>query len=160
MSEINGNQGELDVAAIESKLKAIHGPVGEPDTLPIEELSARRMALALGDMDAIHFDAQAAKARGYRGIVAPWPLIWQAFFNCRTAPLIFDWGKATLHGGDAYWFHEPMIVGDTITMTATITETSVKQGKSGIMGIVVSRREFRNQHGQLCAVMDTTNIRR
>jgi acyl dehydratase len=161
MSEIQSNAASVpDVAAIEAGLNAIHGPVGEPDTMPIEELSSRRMALALGNMDPIHYDAAAAKARGYRGIVAPWPLIWQAFFNCRTSPLVFDWGKATLHGGDAYEFHEPMIVGDTITMTAAITETSVKQGKSGLMAFVVSRREFHNQHGQLCAVMSTTNIRR
>ena len=45
--------------------------------MPIEELSARRMAIALDNKDPIHYDAAAAKARGYRGIVAPWPLIWQ-----------------------------------------------------------------------------------
>ena len=149
-----------DIAKIEADLRALLGPVGEPDTMPIEQISARRMALCLGALDPIHFDEDAAKARGYRGIVAPWPLLWLAFFNCRTSPLVFDWGKATLHGGDAYEFHEPMIVGDVITMTAAITETSVKQAKVGPMGVVVSRREFRNQHGALCAVMSTTNLRR
>ena len=149
-----------DTAAIEAQLRAMHGPIGEPDTMPVEVMSSRRMALCVENHDPIHFDEAAAKARGYRGIVAPWPLLWLAFFNCRTAPLKFDFGKATIHGGDSYEFHEPMIVGDTITMTAAVTETSVKQGKSGAMGIVVSRREFRNQHGVLCAVMSTTNIRR
>lgn len=149
-----------DVAAIEASLKKLHGPVGEPDTMPIESMACRRMALCLGIHDPIHFDDAAAKARGYRGIVAPWPLLWLAFFNCRTSPLVFDFGKATLHGGDSYEFHEPMVVGDTITMTAEVTETSVKQGKAGVMGFVTSRREFRNQSGVLCAVMSTTNIRR
>lgn len=148
------------LAEMEASLKAMHGPIGEPDTLPVELLSVRRMALTLQDHDPIHYDEAAARSRGYRGIVAPWPLLWLAFFNCRTAPLQFSFGKATIHGGDSYEFHEPMVVGDVITMTAEVSETSVKPGKSGVMAFVTSRREFRNQLGQLCAVMSTTNIRR
>jgi acyl dehydratase len=148
------------LAAMEAELKALEGPLGPPDSMPIELMSIRRMALCVEDLDPIHFDEGAAKARGYRGIVAPWPLLWLAFFTCREAPLKFSFGKATIHGGDSYEFHEPMVVGDTITVSAAVTETSVKQGKAGPMGAVVTRREFRNQHGQLCAVMATTNLRR
>jgi acyl dehydratase len=147
-------------AAMEASLRAMEGPIGQPDSMPIEMVSIRRMALVVEDFDPIHYDEAAARARGYRGIVAPWPLLWLVFFNCRDAPLQFDFGRATIHGGDSYEFHEPLVVGDTVTMSATVSETSVKQGKAGPMGIVVSRREFRNQHGQLCAVMSTTNIRR
>jgi acyl dehydratase len=150
----------ITVAAMEAELKALEGPLGPPDSMPIETVSIRRMALCVEDFDPIHYDEAAARARGYRGIVAPWPLLWLVFFNCREAPLKFSFGKATIHGGDSYEFHEPMVVGDTITVRATVTQTSVKQGKAGAMGIIVTRREFRNQHGQLCAVMDTTNIRR
>jgi acyl dehydratase len=46
--------------------------------MPIELMSIRRMALCVEDLDPIHFDEQAAKARGYRGVVAPWPLLWLA----------------------------------------------------------------------------------
>jgi acyl dehydratase len=148
------------IEQMEAELKALHGPLGAPDSMPIELLSIRRMALTVEDLDPIHFDEAAAKARGFRGIVAPWPLLWLAFFNCRDAPLQFGFGKATLHGGDSYEFHEPLIAGDTVTVSASINETSVKQGKAGPMGIVVTRREFHNQLGQLCAVMATTNIRR
>ena len=150
----------MTLEQIGAHLKAMEGPSGDPDSMPIEMLSVRRMALCIGNFDPIHFDAEAARARGYRGIVAPWPLLWLVFFNCRNAPLKFPFGKATIHGGDSYEFHEPMIVGDTVTVTASVSETSVKQGKSGPMGITVMRREFRNQHGQLCAAMATTNIRK
>ena len=148
------------VAKIEASLKALEGPLGPPDSMPIEYLSGRRMALAVENFDPIHYDEVAAKARGYRGVVAPWPLLWLVFFNCREAPLQFDFGRATIHGGDSYEFYEPMIVGDTVTVQAIVTETSVKYGKSGLMGVVVTRREFRNQHGQFCAVMSTINLRR
>jgi acyl dehydratase len=151
---------DATIARMEASLKAMEGPLGAPDSMPIEMLSVRRMALTVEDLDPIHYDEAAARARGHRGIVAPWPLLWLAFFNCRDAPLQFDFGKVTIHGGDSYEFHEPMIVGDTLTVTAAVTETSVKSGKAGPMGVIVTRREFRNQHGQLCAVMHTTNIRR
>jgi len=145
---------------MERSLKAMEGPLGPADSMPIEALSVRRMALAIENFDPIHYDEDAARARGLRGVVAPWPLLWLIFFNCRDAPLRFDFGRATIHGQDSYEFHEPMIVGDVITVTATVEQTSVKQGKAGAMGVIVTRREFRNQLGQLCAVMSTTNLRR
>jgi acyl dehydratase len=149
-----------DLAAMERSLKAMEGPLGPDDSMPIESISVRRMALTLDNLDPIHYDEAAARARGYRGVVAPWPLLWLIFFNCRQAPLVFDFGRATLHGEDSYEYHEPMIVGDVVTVSAAVVQTSVKQGKSGNMGVTVTRREFRNQLGQLCAVMSTTNLRR
>lgn len=154
------SQDEMQIAQMEASLKAMEGPLGAPDSMPIEYVSVRRMALAVENLDPIHYDEAAAKARGYRGVVAPWPLLWLVFFNCRDAPLRFDFGKATIHGQDSYEFHEPMIVGDIITVSACVVRTSVKQGKGGAMGVIVTRREFRNQNGQLCAVMSTTNLRR
>ncbi len=151
---------QMTIAQMEACLKAMEGPLGAPDSMPIESISVRRMALCIENRDPIHYDEAAARARGYRGIVAPWPLLWLIFFNCREAPLQFPFGKATIHGQDDYEFHEPMIVGDLITVSASVTGTSVKQGKSGAMGVIVTRREFRNQHGQLCAVLSTTNLRR
>ncbi|PZW38901.1 MaoC dehydratase-like protein [Humitalea rosea] len=147
-------------AEMQAALKAMEGPLGPPDSMVIEYGAIRRMALAIEDFDPIRYEEAAAKARGYRGVVAPWPILWLVFFNCRDAPLAFSFGKVTIHGQDTYEFHEPIIAGDEITVTASVSETAVKQGKSGPMGLIVTRREFRNQHGQLCAVMSTTNLRR
>jgi acyl dehydratase len=149
-----------DIATMQAALKAMEGPLGQPDSMPIELVSIRRMALCVEAHDPIHFDDAAARARGYRGIVAPWPILWLVFFNCRDAPLVFSFGRVTIHGEDRYTFAEPIIAGDTITVSAFVTRTEVKQGKSGPMGLIVTRREFRNQLGQLCAVMETTNLRR
>lgn len=148
------------IAEMQAHLRSMEGPLGVADSMPIELVSVRRMALSIEALDSIHYDAEAARARGYRGVVAPWPILWLVFFNCRDAPLSFSFGKATIHGGDSYEFHEPIIVGDMITVSAAVTETSVKQGRSGLMGVVVTRRVFQNQDGQLCASMTTTNLRR
>jgi acyl dehydratase len=145
---------------MEAFLRTLEGPWGEPETMTVEHGAVRRMALAIEEFDPIHYDEAAAIARGYRGIVAPWPILWLVFFNCSEFEIDFPFGKATVHGEDKYEFHEPIIAGDRITVRTAITQTSVKDGKAGPMGLLVEERRFFNQHGQLCAVLATTAIRR
>ncbi len=152
---------EISDAEAQKFLDSLIGPLGKPVTEPVEFGAVRRMALAIEEHDPIHFDEKAAKARGYRGIVAPWPLLWNYFFNCTEYHIEgVPFGKATVHGADDYEFHEPMIVGDQITVTTTITDAKLKQGKTGRLGQVVAERRFTNQRGELCAVLKTILFRR
>jgi acyl dehydratase len=151
---------EMSAADIEKFLAGLVGPVGKPDTMAVELGAVRKMAKAVEDFDPIHYDAAAAIARGYRGVVAPWPLLWLFYFNGTEHRIDFPFGKATVHGEDEYEFHEPVIVGDEIAMQMTITDARLKQGRSGPLGIVVEERRFTNQLGRLCAVLRTTLIRR
>jgi acyl dehydratase len=153
---------ELSDAEVERFLAGMIGPIGKPEKMEIEFGAARRMALALDNHDPIHFDRDAALARGYRGVVAPWPLLWLIYFTCNDPDvhLVFPFGKALIHGQDDYQFHERIIVGDVITMDAAIVETRLKHGKSGRLGQLVEERRFTNQNGQLCAQLKTTLFRR
>lgn len=145
---------------IAAYLDGLLGPVGEPDSLAIELGAVRRMALAIEDFDPIHFDHNFAVDKGYRGIVAPWPLLWLIFFTCSEFEFDFPFGKATFHGSDDYEFHEPMIVGDVITVHTSISETTLKDGRTGLLAFIVEERRFTNQNNQLCAILRTTAIRR
>ena len=151
---------QFSEAEMERQLSALVGPVGEPVSMKVELGAVRRMAVTVEDFDPIHFDEAAARKRGYRGIVAPWPLLWSYFFNCTEYHLDIAFGKATVHGQDEYLFHEPLVVDDVITVSTTITAARLKQGKSGPLGQVESERSFTNQNGQLCAVLKTTLFRR
>jgi acyl dehydratase len=151
---------EVSDAEAERYLQTLIGPIGEEVTTLVELGAVRRMALALGDLDPIHFDEAAAKARGYRGIVAPWPLLWLYFFTCTVYEHDFPFGKATVHGQDDYEFHEPIVVGDQLTIRTAMVEAKLKHGKTGRLGQVVSERRFTNQRGELCAVLRTTLFRR
>jgi len=113
-------------AEAQAFLDSLIGPLGEPVQVQVELGAVRRMALCLGDLDPIHFDEAAAKARGYR----------------------------------EYDFHEPMVVGDLITVRTAMVEARIKHGKSGRLGQVVSERRFTNQRGELCAVLRTILFRR
>ncbi|HEY4252687.1 MAG TPA: MaoC family dehydratase N-terminal domain-containing protein [Roseomonas sp.] len=147
-------------AEAQAYLDRLIGPIGEDVTTLVELGAVRRMALAIGDRDPIHFDEAAAIARGYHGVVAPWPLLWLYFFTCTVYEHDFPFGKATVHGQDEYELHEPMVVGDRITVRTAMVDAKLKHGKSGRLGQVVSERRFTNQRGELCAVLRTTLFRR
>lgn len=151
---------EVSDAEAEAYLQSLIGPIGEEVQTLVELGAVRRMALCVGDLDPIHFDDAAAKARGYRGVVAPWPLLWLYFFTCSIYEHDFPFGKATVHGQDDYDFHEPMIVGDVLTISTAMVDAKLKHGKVGRLGQVVSERRFTNQRGELCAVLRTTLFRR
>ena len=149
-----------DGSVIENELAGLVGPVGESVTMVVEFGAVRRMAAAVEDFDPIHYDDAIAKQRGYRGVVAPWPLLWSYFFNCTEYHHSFSFGSVTVHGQDEYEFYEPMIVGDDITVATAIVDAKLKQGRTGLLGQVTSERRFTNQQGQLCAVLKTTLFRR
>ncbi|GAA4337930.1 hypothetical protein GCM10023144_34330 [Pigmentiphaga soli] len=153
---------ELSDAEVERFLAGMVGPAGRPERMAIEAGAARRMALALDNHDPVHYDREVALSRGYRGVVAPWPLLWLVYFTCNDPDVHHDFpfGKALVHGQDGYEFFEPMIVGDVVTMRMEIVEARLKHGKSGRLGQIVERRSFVNQYGQLCANLTTTLFRR
>jgi acyl dehydratase len=151
---------DIAVPEIEKFLSGLIGPLGEPETMAVELGAVRKMAKAVEDHDPVHYDAPSALERGHRGVVAPWPFLWLFYFNGAEHHIDFPFGKATVHGEDEYEFHEPMIVGDEITLETAITDARLKQGRSGPLGVVVEERRFTNQRGQLCAVLRTTLIRR
>ncbi len=151
---------EPTTADMAANLKSMIGPMGAPETVPVELLAVTRMAMAVEDFDPIHFDAAAAKGRGYRGIVAPWPILSLLQYNSSHEYPPFSFGKATVHGEDRFEFHEPIIAGDRVTVAASVTKAELKHGRSGPLGLVTLERRCVNQLGQLCAVLRTIVIRR
>ncbi len=145
---------------IKQELARMVGPIGEAEKVPAEYLAVIRMAMAVEDFDPIHYDRSAAQARGYRGIVAPWPILSLLRYNCSHESPPYSFGRASVHGEDSFEFHEPIVVGDVIAVTAAITDAQLKHGRSGLLGVVTSERRFTNQLGQLCAVLRTISIRR
>ena len=141
-------------------MRAQIGKESSPTTSEVDKTAIRMFARSVGHTDPIFYDEAAAKARGYRGIVAPWPLLWLYFFTCTIYEHDFPFGKATVHGADEYEFHEPMVVGDVITVRTAMVEAKIKHGRSGRLGQVVSERRFTNQRGELCAVLRTILFRR
>lgn len=146
---------------IQAELRRVIGPVGEADSVPVDLISVIRLGLAVDDFDPIHYDATAARSRGYRGIVAPWPILSFLRYNCKQLEETeYAFGRVTVHGEDSYEFAEPIVVGDTITVSTAVVDAKLKQGRSGLLALITSERRYTNQLGQFCAVMRTIGIRR
>ena len=113
---------------------------------------------AVGEQNRIHHDAEAARAAGFRGIVAPpmfcvvysAPALGQALVD----PEVEINFAAMVHGGQEFVWGEPVCAGDEITTGVTCTEISERRG----MGFYVFESASRNQDGVETARGTWTNI--
>lgn len=92
---------------------------------PVDADLIARFAAAVGASDPIHTDADAARARGYRDVVAP-PTMAVRFEQQAQAAYVADPDAGidfsrVVHGEQAFTHHRPIVAGDEITGTTTVT---------------------------------------
>ena len=107
-------------------------------------------AKVVGLTDPIHTDEAAAKAAGYRGIVAPPTFIFGAPGDSgETMKLIetleIDLGKV-LHGEQRFDYHAPVCAGDTLRFQSKVSDIYDKKG--GALEFVVNDTKVTNQLGE------------
>jgi acyl dehydratase len=107
-------------------------------------------AKVVGLTDPIYTDEAAAKAAGYRGIVAPPTFIFGAPGDSgETMKLIetleIDLGKV-LHGEQRFDYHAPVCAGDTLRFQSKVTDIYDKKG--GALEFVVNDTRVTNQLGE------------
>jgi acyl dehydratase len=115
-------------------------------------------ARVLGIENPVHFDRGAAKAAGFRDVVAP-PMFAVVYSAPVMAPAIFDpevgINFATMvHGGQEFEWGAPVVAGDEITTTATVKDISERNG----MGFYVFETVSKNQDGDTVCTATWTNI--
>ena len=115
-------------------------------------------ARAVGEDNPVYFDRDAAKAAGFRDVVAP-PMFaviysWGAVALPAVDPDV-DLNFATLvHGGQEFAWGEPVCSGDLISTAASVKDISEKGG----MGFYVFETVSTNQDGAEVARGTWTNI--
>jgi len=121
----------------------------------------QRWAAAVGDRNPLWFDADHARAHGYRDAVCP-PLflplavlgvvhldelrpdgVPAGFLGMAPLPRT----PRLMAGGDAYEFAEPAYDGDEVTAVRTVRSISEKQGRSGPFLAIVSETAFTRREG-------------
>ena len=107
-------------------------------------------AKVIGLTGPIHTDEAAAKAAGYRGIVAPPTFIFGAPGDSgETMKLIetleIDLGKV-LHGEQRFDYHAPVYAGDTLRFESEVSDIYDKKG--GALEFVVNDTKVTNQLGE------------
>ncbi|HET7444774.1 MAG TPA: MaoC family dehydratase N-terminal domain-containing protein [Solirubrobacterales bacterium] len=118
----------------------------------------KEYATALGIENPVHFDAEAARAAGFRDIVAP-PMFAVVYSGPALGPVLFDPEvamnfAAMVHGGQEFVWGEPVCSGDEITTTAKCVSIEEKDGK----GFYVFETVSVNQDGAEVVRATWTNI--
>ena len=118
----------------------------------------REYAYATGETNPLHLDAGAARAAGYRDVVAP-PMFAVVYAAPAVAPAIFDPEVGIdfarmVHGGQEFKWGPLVIAGDEISTTVSVKEISKRES----MSFYVFESVSTNQDGDTVCVGTWTNI--
>jgi acyl dehydratase len=107
----------------------------------------KEYANALGIDNPVHFDVDAARAEGFRDVVAP-PMFAVVYSSPAVGPAILDPAvgmnfAAMVHGGQEFVWDEPACSGDEITTSAKCLSIEERDGK----GFYVFETNSVNQDG-------------
>lgn len=131
----------------------------------------RRFAQAIGATDRVHYDEAYARTTRHGAIVAP-PLFCQSLTYEDVPPeqLPADGSPLELHvpipaqravgGGSDYTIHRLVRAGEVITVTSRLKDIYTKQGKSGLLYLVVVETLFEDERGEPVAAETATYIKR
>lgn len=136
---------------------------------PVGRASLRYYSLAVGDDNPIYTDEAAARAAGYRDVVAPPTWITETNQYMTTGRndegyMGHGWGieianTRLVRGGNSYTFDHPIHPDDIITATWQIDDATERQTSKGQdMLIVTSSATYSNQHGTVLATNTETLI--
>jgi Acyl dehydratase len=146
----------------------------------IRALDFQRYAAAVGDLNPIYFEDEAARAAGYDGVVAP-PNFLTSVIEWGLGPLEDQMredgnprdgiakkligltpeqlqGLRMMGGGNEIEFGQPVRPGDVVTYRRRLVEVYERPSKMGVLLFAVHENLFTNQRGEMLAVCRETNI--
>ena len=129
-----------------------------PVTYEVGREKIREYANAIGADNPVHHDRDAAKAAGFRNVVAP-PMFCVVYSAPALGPAVLDPEVginlvAMVHGGQEFVWGEPVCSGDEITTSAKVVDISERDDK----GFYVFESVSTNQDGDEVVRGTWTNI--
>jgi acyl dehydratase len=136
-------------------------PIGKsyaPMTYAVGREKIREYAYAVGETNPLHLEVEAARAAGYRDVVAP-PMFAAVYSSPAIGPVLFDPEVGInfalmVHGGQQFKWGPLVIAGDEIETTVTVKDISERSGT----GFYVFESVSNNQDGHTVCVGTWTNI--
>lgn len=131
----------------------------------------KRFAQAIGASDRVHYDEAYARTTRHGAIVAP-PLFCQSLTYEDVPPdqLPADGSPLELFvpipaqravgGGSDYTIHRLVRAGEVITVTSQLKDVYTRQGKSGLLYMLVVETLFEDERGEPVAAETATYIKR
>ena len=98
----------------------------------IDRWRIEQFVRAIGETNPIYLDDEAARAAGYRAIPAPPTFLFCVSYDVPDQTFALrELGadlKGILHGEQSFRYHEPVCVGDRLTIRSRISDIYAKKG--------------------------------
>lgn len=143
---------------MEGTASASVGKTHRPFEYEVGREKIREYANAVGEANPVYHDPAAARAAGFRSVVAP-PMFCVVYSAGAMGPAILDPELGInlmlmVHGSQEFEWGEPVVAGDVITTQATTKDIFEKNG----MTFYVFESESKNQDGETTVKGTWTNI--
>jgi acyl dehydratase len=134
------------------------GKTYAPTVYAVGREKIREYAHAVGETDPLHLDPEAARAAGFRDVVAP-PMFCVVYSSPSVAPALFDPDVGInfalmVHGGQEFVWGPLVVAGDEITTTVSVKSIEERAGN----GFFVFESQSVNQDGETVCTGTWTNI--
>ncbi|MBI4497593.1 MAG: MaoC family dehydratase N-terminal domain-containing protein [Chloroflexi bacterium] len=139
--------------------RSVIGVEVEVGTFPVPRDQIVAFAVVVGETNPLYLDDDAARAQGFRGVVAP-PTFYTVFpLEGGLDPKV-TFGNTGFNAGQHCEFLEPIQAGDTITARTKVADVFAKTGRTGTMAFIVRETSFYNQEGRLVVRVEHFYVRR
>jgi acyl dehydratase len=147
--------GEIACGAVNTEAV---GKSYAPTVYAVGREKVKEYALAVGETNPLHLDPEAARAVGFRDVVAP-PMFCVVYCGQSVAPAIFDPDVGInfalmVHGGQEFVWGPLVVAGDEITTTVSVKSIEERAGN----GFYVFESQSVNQDGETVCTGTWTNI--
>jgi acyl dehydratase len=134
------------------------GKTYPPTVYAVGREKIKEYAYAVGETNPLHLDVDAARAAGYRDVVAP-PMFAVVYTAPSVTPALFDPEVGInyammLHGGQEFRWGPLVVAGDEITTTVSVKSIDERAGN----GFFVFESQSVNQDGETVCTGTWTNI--
>ncbi len=124
-----------------------------PFTWMVERGKIRELVEAIGDDNPIYKNAEAAREKGYKNIVAPptfafVSVMWSGVFLRAINDLGIEFARI-MHAEQGYEYYNEIFPGDTLIGVMEVKEIIEKKGKSGDLDFIQFENTYTNQHDEL-----------
>jgi len=115
----------------------------------IEKGAIRRFAEAIGDSNPIYLNEEAAKAAGYKDLVAPPSFSATLTGGVDLKEVLALKDRQVLVGEQSFEYHHPLCAGDRLLVVSRVVDIYEKLGAGGVMDFAVIEDEGRDERGEL-----------
>lgn len=131
--------------------RSLYGKEHQAGPFEVTKEVIQAFSRSIGETNPLYTDEAAARAAGYRSLVAP-PTLCTIFVRRVSLPDInLKFGRMRFHAGQRVQRRGPIVAGDLITASSHLKEVYPKTGRSGTMVFIVWETTFRNQKGEIVA---------